>query len=98
MSINAHATTAMSRTASGLALPTPPTGRNTAPPTTAGGVARKVLGPGITIRGALVQVGPHAIDRAAWDWAQVEQNPFWCPDTGMAAQWADFIDGKRKAG
>jgi chorismate synthase len=72
--------------------------RETASRVAAGAVARKVLGPDITIRGALVQVGPHAIDRAAWDWAQVEQNPFWCPDANAAAQWADYIDEKRKAG
>ncbi|HUI35290.1 MAG TPA: chorismate synthase [Stellaceae bacterium] len=72
--------------------------RETASRVAAGAVARKVLGPDITIRGALVQVGPHAIDRAAWDWAQVEQNPFWCPDADMAAQWASYIDEVRKAG
>src|SRR3989441_6397542 len=64
----------------------------------AGAVARKVLGPGITIRGALVQVGPHKIDRDAWDWNQVEDNPFWCPDKAMAARWAEYIDTIRKAG
>ena len=56
--------------------------RETASRVAAGAVARKVLGPGVTIRGALVQIGPHAIDRAAWDWSAVEDNPFWCPDRG----------------
>src|SRR6195256_1072812 len=64
----------------------------------AGGVARKVLGSGVSIRGALVQIGPHAIDRAAWEWTAVEENPFWCPDRAMAARWADYLDGVRKAG
>src|SRR6476646_3330063 len=63
-----------------------------------GAVARKVLGPGITIRGALVQIGPHAIDRASWDWSAVEENPFWCPDRQMAACWADYLDTVRKSG
>src|SRR5207248_11306444 len=49
-------------------------------------------------RGALVQIGPHAIDRKAWDWAAVEENPFWCPDRKMAARWAEYLDGVRKAG
>src|SRR3954468_20025845 len=40
--------------------------RETASRVAAGAVARKVLGPGIMIRGALVQIGPHAIDRASW--------------------------------
>jgi chorismate synthase len=72
--------------------------RETASRVAAGAVARKVLGPGIAIRGALVQVGPHAIDRESWDWAQTEANPFWCPDAKMAAQWAGYLDGVRKAG
>ncbi|HEX3884852.1 MAG TPA: chorismate synthase, partial [Stellaceae bacterium] len=72
--------------------------RETASRVAAGAVARKVLGPGIGIRGALVQVGPHTIDRAAWDWAQTGANPFWCPDAAMAARWAEYLDGVRKAG
>jgi chorismate synthase len=61
-------------------------------------VARKVLGPGITLRGALVQIGPHKIDRAAWDWNNTGDNPFWCPDAAMALRWADYLDGVRKSG
>ncbi len=38
----------------------------------AGAVARKVLGDGVRIRGALVQIGPHKIDRARWDWDAIE--------------------------
>ncbi len=72
--------------------------RETASRVAAGAVARKVLGPGVTIRGALVQVGPHTIDRAAWDWQAVEENPFWCPDRRMAARWAEYLDTVRKAG
>src|SRR5438045_7594028 len=65
--------------------------RETASRVAAGGVARKVLGSTISIRGALVQIGPHAIDRKAWDWAAVEENPFWCPDRKMAAGWAEDL-------
>jgi chorismate synthase len=72
--------------------------RETASRVAAGAVARKVLGPDIVIRGALVQIGPHAIDRANWDWAQTAENPFWCPDAAMAARWADYLDGVRKSG
>ena len=72
--------------------------RETASRVAAGAVARQVLGPGIVIRGALVRIGPHAIDRANWDWRAVEENPFWCPDRAMAARWADYLDGVRKAG
>jgi len=72
--------------------------RETASRVAAGAVARKVLGSGISIRGALIQIGPHAIDRKAWEWAAVEENPFWCPDRKMAARWAEYLDQVRKAG
>jgi len=72
--------------------------RETASRVAAGAVARKVLGSTISIRGALVQIGPHAIDRKAWDWAAVEENPFWCPDRKMGVRWAEYLDGVRKAG
>ena len=71
--------------------------RETAARVAAGGVARKVI-PGVSVRGALVQVGPHRIDRSRWDWAQVDQNPFFCPDPEAAMLWADYLDGIRKAG
>src|SRR5690606_29608159 len=60
--------------------------RETACRVAAGAVARKVV-PGIEVRGALVQVGPHAINRDNWDWAEVERNPFFCPDAQAAAAW-----------
>ena len=63
----------------------------------AGAIARKVV-PGVTVRGALVQMGPHRIDRARWDWAQVDNNPFFCPDADKAAFFADYLDGMRKSG
>ena len=72
--------------------------RETACRVAAGAIARKVLGDRIAVRGALVQVGPHAIDRDRWDWAAVEGNPFWCPDAQAAAAWAGYLDGVRKSG
>jgi chorismate synthase len=71
--------------------------RETAARVAAGAVARKVI-PGVTIRGALVQIGPHKIDRARFDWAEVDRNPLFCPDVVMAAQWADYLDAVRKNG
>ena len=71
--------------------------RETAMRVAAGAIARKVV-PGVTIRAALVQMGPHAIDRANWDWAQVGENPFFCPDAKAAAFYADYLDGIRKNG
>lgn len=71
--------------------------RETAARVAAGAVARAML-PDMTIRGALVQMGPHKIDRANWDWNEVENNPFWCPDAKAAAEWEAYLDGVRKAG
>jgi chorismate synthase len=71
--------------------------RETAMRVAAGAIARKVI-PGVTVRGALVQLGPHHIDRGAWDWSEVERNPFFCPDAGAAAHWETYLDGVRKAG
>jgi chorismate synthase len=71
--------------------------RETASRVAGGAVARKVIA-GVTIRGALVRMGPHKIDRARWDWAEVNNNPFFCPDAQTAALWADYLDGIRKSG
>lgn len=71
--------------------------RETAARVAAGAVARKIV-PGITIRGALVQMGPHPINRERWDWDEVLLNPFFCPDSEAAAFYADYLDGLRKDG
>ncbi len=75
--------------------------RETAARVAAGGVARAALAalvPALTIRGAMVQMGPRAIDRASWDWDEVERNPFWTPDAAAAADWAGYLDELRKSG
>ncbi len=72
--------------------------RETAVRVAAGAIARKVLGDGIAVRGALVQVGPHAIDRDRWDWEAVGANPFFCPDPETADRWEGFLTEVRKAG
>jgi chorismate synthase len=71
--------------------------RETASRVAAGAIARKLL-PGVVIRGALVQMGPHRIDRARWDWTTVGQNPFFCPDPIAAAAWEEYLSAVRKAG
>ena len=71
--------------------------RETATRVAAGAIARKIV-PGMQVRGALVQMGPHRIDPAKWDWAEVERNAFFCPDADKAAFFADYLDGVRKAG
>ena len=72
--------------------------RETAARVAAGGVARRVLGNGIVLRGAVVQIGPHMIDPENWDWSETQNNPFWCPDAAMAKQWETFLDDTRKSG
>jgi chorismate synthase len=71
--------------------------RETATRVAAGAIARKIL-PGVEIRGALVQMGPHKIDRANWDWDECDKNPFFCPDARAAAFFEAYLDGIRKAG
>ncbi len=71
--------------------------RETAARVAAGAVARKII-PGVKIRGSLVQMGPHKIDRTNWDYAQVDQNPFFCPDAKAALQWESYLDAVRKSG
>jgi chorismate synthase len=46
----------------------------------------------------MVQMGDDRIDRAAWRWDVVEQNPFWCPDPAAALRWDEQLSRIRKAG
>ncbi|MDQ0463446.1 chorismate synthase [Caulobacter ginsengisoli] len=71
--------------------------RETAARVAAGAVARKIID-GVQVRAALVQIGPHAIDREAWDWDAVGENPFWSPDRGIVATWEEHLEAIRKAG
>jgi len=71
--------------------------RETAMRVAAGAIARKIV-PSVRIRGALVQIGPHKIDRALWDWDEVGKNPFFCPDAKAAGFFETYLDQVRKAG
>ena len=74
--------------------------RETASRVAAGAVARAalaVLVPDLRIAGYMVQMGVKAIDRARVDLAEVDRNPFWCPDAVAAAEWAEYLDGLRLA-
>ena len=71
--------------------------RETATRVAAGAIARRVIA-GMTVRGALVQLGPHTIDRARWSWDEVGNNPLFCPDPGSVEPWMAYLDGIRKAG
>ena len=71
--------------------------RETATRVAAGAIARRIV-PGMSVRGALIQMGPHAIDRARWDWDEVERNPFFSPDAQQATFFEGYLDDIRKRG
>ena len=71
--------------------------RETAMRVAAGAIARKVV-PGLSVRAALVQMGPNAINRENWDWNQVDENPFFSPDHESVQSWAAYLDDIRKSG
>lgn len=71
--------------------------RETAARVAAGAIARKIV-PGMRVRGALVQVGPHKVNRDNWDWDEVDRNPFFCPDAQAVDGWTAYLDGIRKSG
>ena len=72
--------------------------RETAMRVAAGAIARVVLGAGVQVRGAMVQMGGHAVDRARWDWDAVDENPLFCPDPVAAAEWEAELAAIRKDG
>ena len=71
--------------------------RETATRVAAGAIARKIV-PGMTVRGALIQMGKHGIERARWNWDEVERNPFFCPDAEQAKFFEAYLDDIRKRG
>ena len=72
--------------------------RETAIRVAAGGIAKKYLREnyGIEIRGYLAQLGPIAIEN--FDWDEVHQNPFFCPDATKVAEMESYMDNLRKSG
>ncbi len=75
--------------------------RETACRVAAGAVAGKVLASfykKIEIRGCLVKMGRIAVDRARFDWREVANNPFWCPDARAAAEFEKALESARKSG
>ncbi|MEQ3709963.1 MAG: chorismate synthase [Tateyamaria sp.] len=75
--------------------------RETASRVAASGVARAALShlaPKVEIKGYMTRMGAHEIDRANFDWGQIDQNPFWVPDAKAAETWAEYLDGLRKSG
>jgi chorismate synthase len=71
--------------------------RETAARVAAGAIARKII-PQVSVRGALIQIGPHKIDRTHWNWDEVDRNAFFTPDAAVVEPWSDYLDQVRKAG
>ena len=75
--------------------------RETATRVAAGAIARKILATlykNVSVRGALVRMGTETIDRAKWNWAEVANNPFFCPDAGAVEPWTEYLEAIRKQG
>jgi chorismate synthase len=71
--------------------------RETAARVAAGAVARLVV-PQVRVRAWVEAIGGDAIDPANFDDAQIDQNPFFCPDAEAAARWEVLVDAARKSG
>jgi len=65
--------------------------RETAARVAAGALARKVV-PCMRVRGAMIQMGIHAVDRSRWNWAHVADNDYFCPDAKTATVWSDYLE------
>ena len=71
--------------------------RETAMRVAGGAIARKII-PDIKIRAALVQMGPHQINRNNWDWDLINKNPFFSPDPEIIDTWENYLQKIRKDG
>ncbi len=73
--------------------------RETAMRVAAGAIARKIIAAhGMSVQGYLVQMGEKHIDRTRFDAAEIENNPFFCPDPVAAKEWEEYLAAIRKDG
>lgn len=74
--------------------------RETAMRVAAGAIARKIIAQaGITVKGYMVKIGAEpSVSRETYDFAEIENNPFWCPNKDAAARWEQVLDAARKDG
>ena len=72
--------------------------RETAIRVAAGGIAKKYLGEkfNIKIQGYLAQLGPIPFEN--FDWDEVHNNPFFCPDSNKVQELEEYMDNLRKSG
>jgi len=72
--------------------------RETAMRVAAGAVAQKILGNKVKIRGALIQIGKKKIDEKRWNWDELKNNDFFCPDKLTVPSWENYLKSVRKNG
>ena len=72
--------------------------RETAIRVAAGGIAKKYLSEkfNIKIQGYLAQLGPITFEN--FDWDEVHNNPFFCPDSNKVQELEEYMDNLRKSG
>ena len=72
--------------------------RETAMRVAAGAIAKKYLLEklGVTVRGYLAQLGP--IKTRLLDWQEVDNNPFFCPNSEQVTELEAYMDALRKEG
>jgi len=71
--------------------------RETASRVAAGAGARLVI-PDVDIFAYVSELGGDAIDYTRFDAAQIDANPFFCPDAEAAVRWEAMVDAARKDG
>ncbi|MFZ4761745.1 MAG: chorismate synthase [Alphaproteobacteria bacterium] len=76
--------------------------RETAMRVAAGAIARKILdqylGHGWKMMGGVIQIGSIRLPDERRNWEEVDNNPFFAPDTEIVPLWEEFLDGARKKG
>ena len=72
--------------------------RETAMRVAAGGIAKKYLAAqcGIRVRGYLAQLGP--LKASGFDWEEIDNNDFFCPDAKLVPELEKYMDALRKEG
>ena len=71
--------------------------RETASRVAAGAVARLVI-PEVDIIAYVSEIGGDAIDHSRFDAAEIDNNPFFCPDPEAAKRWEKLVDEARRDG
>lgn len=73
--------------------------RETAMRVAAGAIAKKFLASkGVEVKGYLSQLGPITINENNFDWNEVRNNPFFCPDVEQVEKMENYMDALRKEG